>query len=149
STLPQVWRELPRHLRREPALQRVYADQLRAAGNHREAAALIDAALKQAWTPALVLIYGDLDLDKPTEQLATVERWLKQYGNRNELQLVAGRLCLRNRLWGRARSYLEATLQGPNRAQAQLALGRLFEAIEQPPDALQAYREGLEAAVRP
>lgn len=141
------WREVPRTVRREPGLQQVYVARLRAAGAQAEAAALIRATLKNQWAPGLVVAFGDLVLDDQTEQLATVERWLKQYGGETELQLVAGRLCLRNRLWGRARSYFEATLHGVSPPEALLELGRLFEEIDQDSEALQAYRQGLEATV--
>ena len=73
-----------------------------------------------------------------------MEGWLKQYGEEPELLLVAGRLCLRNRLWGRARSYFEASQKNQSRPDALLELGRLFEEINEKEEARSAYRQGLE-----
>lgn len=144
DALVAAWRQLPRAMRHDVSLQHKYATRLRDADGHDEAANLIKASLKSGWDPGLVLLFGELDTDNRTQQLATIEGWLKQYGEEPELLLVAGRLCLRDRLWGRARSYFENALAGASRPQALLDLGRLFEEIDQQEDARQAYRQGLE-----
>ena len=64
--------------------------------------------------------------------------------------LVAGRLCLRNRLWGRARSYFEACLRSYPSAEIRLELGKLL--VQQGEDeaaALQLFRDGLESTLTP
>lgn len=144
EALTTVWRKFPRSLRRQGALQHAYAKRLRDAGAHDEAANLIKSSLKHHWNADLVLVFGELNTDNRTQQLATIEAWLKQYGEEPELLLVAGRLCLRDQLWGRARSYFEQVLGSTSRPQALVELGRLFEEIDQQDDALQAYRQGLE-----
>lgn len=149
SALAAIWREVPRGLRREPGLRGVYAARLRDAGADDEAAAIIRSTLKRRWDPGLALLFGELQAKDRTAQLATVEGWLKQHGNEPELKLVAGRLCLRNQLWGRARSYLEDSLDGAPRPDALLELGRLFEEIDQDEEARQAYRRGLETLTPP
>ncbi len=147
DTLPETWKRVPRDLRRNPAVQLVYVRKLIEAGAPVAAADLIRATLRTQWDAGLALAFGDIASDNRTAQLATVEAWLKQYGEEPELLLVAGRLCLRNRLWGRARSYLENSLRGVNRPSALLELGRLFEEIDQDEEARQAFRQGLEAVL--
>lgn len=144
EALTTAWRKLPRALRQQSTLQCRYAKRLRDIGAHDEAANLIQSSLKHDWNADLVLIFGELETDNRTRQLATTEAWLKQYGEEPELLLVAGRLCLRDQLWGRARSYFEQVLASASRPQALVELGRLFEQIDQQDDALQAYRQGLE-----
>lgn len=139
-----MWRQVPRPLRRDRRILLAYVRRLAAAGAADKAAERIRDALKRGWDPDLVLAFGELRSEDRTAQLATVETWLKRYGDRPELLLVAGRLCLRNRLWGRARSYFENSLRGASRPQALLELGRLFEEIEEEEDARRAYRQGLE-----
>lgn len=145
--LEALWKTVPKRLRREPLLVRVYARRLHAAGGEAAAAQVIEKALKSHWDSALVMLYGALEIEDQTGQLAAAEGWLKQYGDEPELLLVAGRLCLRNKLWGRARSYFENSLRGQSHADALLELGRLLEDIDQPEDASQAYRQGLEMVV--
>jgi HemY protein len=139
-----IWRRAPKPVRRDRRALLAYARRLAAAGAHDRAAERIREALKREWDPDLALAFGELHSEDRTAQLATVESWLKRYGDQPELMLVAGRLCLRNRLWGRARRYFESSLRGANRPEALLELGRLFEEVEQDEDARRAYRQGLE-----
>lgn len=149
ESLEATWRRVPKRMRREADMVKAYAEALQRAGADDKAAKKIEKTLGSRWEPALALLYGDLSTDDRTAQLAAVEGWLKQYGDEPELMLVAGRLCLRNRLWGRARSYFESSLKGQSRPEALLELGRLFEEIEENSDASAAYRQGLEQALAP
>lgn len=142
--LTTAWKRVPKALRSKPELVRRYVKCLRAAKADNQAAEVIRGALKQEWNASLVLIFGDLKCEDRTAQLSTVEGWLKQYGEEPELLLVAGRLCLRNRLWGRARSYFESSQKNQSRPDALLELGRLFEEINEKDEARAAYRQGLE-----
>lgn len=139
-----TWRHLPKDLRNEPEIVRHYVLCLKRLDASDEAANVIRNALKKRWIPSLALIFGDLKCSDQTEQLATVEEWIKTHGREPELMLVAGRLCLRNRLWGRARSYFEASQTPHARADALLELGHLFEQIDEVDQARVAYRRGLE-----
>ncbi len=145
--LESLWKTVPKRLRREPAMVRIYAKRLRAVDADAQAAAIIEKTMKSRWDAGLTLLYGELKTEDHTAQLAAVEGWLKQYGDEPELLLVAGRLCLRNRLWGRARSYFENSLSGQSRPDALLELGRLLDDIDQEAEASQAYRQGLELVV--
>lgn len=145
--LESQWKAVPKRLRREPAIVQVYAHHLRKAGCDAQAAMVIEKVMKSRWDARLTLLYGELKTEDQTGQLAAVEGWLKQYGDEPELLLVAGRLCLRNRLWGRARSYFENSLTGQSRPDALLELGRLLDDIDQEAEARQAYRQGLELVV--
>ncbi|MDA3921858.1 MAG: hypothetical protein PF501_14435 [Salinisphaera sp.] len=145
--LTGAWRKVPKRLRNNPAVAKHYAECLKSIHEENEAANVIRNVLKQQWDPQLVLLFGDLRSDHRTDQLATVEGWLKQYGEKPELLLVAGRLCLRSQLWGRARSYFEAGQKNQSRPDALLELGHLFEQINDKEEARQAYRKGLEIRV--
>lgn len=144
QTLNDVWKKLPKQLRHNGAILGSYCRYLHAAEADEQAAKLIRGQLKHHWDAPLVLLFGNLKTNAAHTQLSDVEGWLKQYGEEPELLLVAGRLCLRNQLWGRARSYFEASLKKQSRPEALLELGRLFEEIEQPNEARTAYRRGLE-----
>jgi len=144
TALTTTWKRVPKRLRSNAAMSERYVECLRAAGADDEAAAVIRDVLKREWNPSLALTFGDLQSEDRTAQLSTVEDWLKKYGEEPELLLVAGRLCLRNRLWGRARSYFEASQKNQSRPEALLELGRLFEEINEKEEARSAYRQGLE-----
>lgn len=141
------WQSLPKPLRADAELLRVYATGLGHIGADAEALRLITTHLKHAWDDELVALYGRLHSDDTIAKLATVEQWLNRYGEKPELLLIAGRLCIENRLWGRARSYLEACRKLRPSAQVALELGRLKAQEQDAAGALDAYREGLEMAV--
>lgn len=142
--LTAAWHRIPRGLRNEPEILQRYALCLKQHHADDEAANVIRDALKKQWVASLALIFGELECSDRTEQLATVEGWIGTYGREPELMLVAGRLCLRNRLWGRARSYFEASQAQHSRVDALLELGHLFEQINEADQARVAYRRGLE-----
>lgn len=143
--LKSVWQSAG-DLRDDPGLRLDYARALAHLGADAEAAAVIAQALDRAWQPQLAILYGELHLSDPLTQLASVEAWLQAYGEQPELLAAAGRACLRQRLWGKAKSYLEGAIRLRPSARAYLDLARLAEATQQPEEAARCYRQGLELA---
>ena len=56
------------------------------------------------------------------------------------LLLTLGRLCVQRKLWGKARSYLEASLAVQPSREAHVALAALFDQIGSAEDANRHYR---------
>lgn len=133
-------------LREDREIRRSYARGLARLNADNEALALIAQALSVDWDGELALLYGDLHAGDPVSQLATVESWLALYGEKTELLQVAGHVCLANRLWGKARSYLEAVIAIAPTPKACLDLARLCADTQQPEEAARHYRLGLELA---
>jgi HemY protein len=65
-------------------------------------------------------------LGDPTHQLEQAERWLAAHDQDATLLRVLGTLCQRQQLWGKAQSYLEASLAVENQWRTQLALGEML-----------------------
>lgn len=143
-----VWDSAPAAFREEPEVRRVYARGLARLNADAEALALISATLAKTWDADLAALYGELHATDPLGQLASVEQWLQQHGERIELLVTAGRACLRNKLWGKARSYLEAVTRVAPSAAAYLELARLCEQTQNPAEAQAFYRKGLEQAAQ-
>jgi HemY protein len=133
----------------DPQLRREYITGLARLNAAPDALALIAQTLAHQWDGTLAQLYGDLHANDPIGQLAAVEQWLAQYGETPELLQVAGRVCLGNRLWGKARSYLEAVVQKAPTPRAYLDLARLCRDTQQPEEAARYYRLGLELAAEP
>jgi HemY protein len=129
-----------------PGLRLTYARGLARLNADAEAMALVTQTLAREWDAPLAQLYGGLHANDPVAQLAAVESWLVQYGDKPELLQVAGRVCLGNKLWGKARSYLEAGLAAQPTAQGYLDLARLCQDTRQPEEAARYYRQGLELA---
>jgi HemY protein len=142
--LTSAWRRLPEAQRGKPELVHQYALCLQKLKAHDEAANVIRKTIKNQWDTRLVLLFGNLQCSDQTKQLATVEEWINAYGNKPELMLVAGWLCLRNQLWGRARNYFESSQVDHPRVEGLFELGRVYEHINEPDQARKTYRKPLE-----
>lgn len=124
-----VWEEMPRDLRREPALIMAQARALLALGHASEAARILGDGLNHEWNPRLLGLYGSARSEDPERQLAQAERWLKEHPDDPDLLLALGRISLANRLWSKAREYFEASLRHRRSAEVQGELGRLYAAL--------------------
>jgi HemY protein len=149
EALKTAWEGTPADFRGRPDIRGAYLRGLARFGADAEVAAQITQMLKSGYDGELVEIYSELGGLDPVGQLATVEQWLNQHGEKPELLLAAGRVCTRNRLWGKARSYLDAALRVQPSPQIYLALAKVCEQAKQPEEAALFYRRGLELASQP
>lgn len=115
---------------------------LMALGADSDAQAVIEDALdgKGEWSHDLAALYGHLKGGEVTGRIAKAEQWLQQQPEDGELLLALGRLCIRQRLWGKAQSYLEASLAVAETRDAHLELAHLFDQLERAEDANRHYR---------
>ncbi|HEX6320961.1 MAG TPA: heme biosynthesis HemY N-terminal domain-containing protein [Burkholderiales bacterium] len=115
---------------------------------------ILDRALSAEWTPQLVAQYAELPdgLDEAARagearvRIERAERWLLERNRDAQLLSTLGRLCGQAELWGKARSFLEASLSFEESRSAHLELARLAERLGQPDDAQQHYRRAAELA---
>lgn len=138
------WRTVPSKLQKNPRIVYAYVKQIHlypaAVGEIEE---LIQRVLKKNWDIDLVHLYGMLLTAQPKKQLATAEKWLKLYPQQPILLLTLGRLCMRCQVWGKARHYLEESLQLEKNPETYAEYGKLLEQIGNATAAIQAYRAGL------
>ena len=115
------------------------------AGDCRRAHEILEAALEAEWSEKLILLYGECLGADVLAQIERAEKWLQSRPRERALLLTLGRLCLAQELWGKAQSYLEASLsEAPSRS-AHIALAQLLDRIGRPQDANQHYRASAAA----
>lgn len=141
--LTQRWQNVPSNLRAQPPLVAAYAEQLLRLGAPEEAEDVLRKALKDGYDSRLVHLYGRARGRDGAHQLKTAEGWLKQNGDDPELLLTLGRLCLQNKLWGKAREYLEASLARQRSAETCAELARLLAQLGEVERSNQLFQEGL------
>lgn len=144
--LQQFWQELPKPMRREPSLITDYARALLELDQHDAAEALLREALRRQWQPEWVELYGKVKSSQADRQLATAEGWLKGHENNPLLLLTLGRISKHNKLWGKARAYLEASLGHGPRPDTYQELGELLEQLGEKDKAAECFRKGLALA---
>jgi len=82
-------------------------------------------------------------VDDIAAHLRRSEAWLKHRPDDPALLLTAGRLCIRNQLWGKARSYLESSLSIRPSPAAYHELGQLMLDVGEQDAASDAFQKGL------
>jgi HemY protein len=119
-----------------------------ALGDCRRAHEIVAAALEAEWSEQLILLYGECLGADILAQIERAEKWLKSRPRERALLLTLGRLCLQQELWGKAQSYLEASLSEEPSRSAHVALAQLFDRIGKPADANRHYRASADAKLR-
>ena len=146
DALEKLWHELPKHLHEDVRLVKSYVDQLRRVDADDAAEQILRKTLKKNWNEALALRYGLLETSDTARQLKTAEDWIREHGKSANLLLTLGRLCLRNRLWGKARIYFESSIGIEPQAVAYRELGLLLEHLGDHDAAMNCYRDGMQLA---
>ncbi len=138
-----AWKNVPRNLRAELDLLDAYFSALIRTGKHEQAEKELAAALKKEWRGPLVRLFGLVEGPDASKQLKRAEGWLADHPEDPDLLLTAARLCLRNELWGKARSYLETVISLRPTPEAYQDYGRLLNRLGEGDAAADAFREGL------
>ncbi len=127
--LRAYWNRLGEADRLQPVVAEAGARAFLAMGGDREAADLIGRALERHWDARLVQWYAECRGPDPIRQLETAERWLTAHPEDAALLHTLGRLCEQQKLWGKAQTYLEASLALDNHWRTHVALGELFASL--------------------
>lgn len=114
-----------------------------------EAETLIRTTLKKQWHKDLILAYGVIPGHLPNKQLSFAESLLPTYSNDPALFLTVGRLCLINKLWGKARQYLERSLSILPMPETYAELGQLMEQLGLTAQKEEYFKKGLLLVTQP
>ncbi|WP_144937818.1 heme biosynthesis HemY N-terminal domain-containing protein [Pseudomonas alabamensis] len=143
QALERAWEQLTAAQRQEPRLVLAYAEQLRQAGAQKEAEHVLRTTLKRQYESPLARLYGLVRGDDPARQLQFAEGLLKAHPSDPSLLLTLGRLCLQQRLWGKARDYLESSLRFQRNPETCAELARLLASLGETTRSNQLFEEGL------
>ena len=123
--LRAYWNKLSDTDRTNPKVARAGATAFLSLGGDREAADIIARSLERNWDADLAVLYAKCRIGDATRQLETAERWLASHAQDATLLYALGMLCERESLWGKAQTYLEASLALEDRWRSRVALGEL------------------------
>jgi HemY protein len=141
SRFEERWSRIPEREKASPRVAAAAARHARALGLGALAREALEKGLAADWDATLIALYGELP---PMEQAERAERWLLARPQDPQLLATLGRLCAQAELWGKAQSYLEASLAfGESRA-THLELARLLDRLGRGADAQRHYRRAAE-----
>lgn len=146
SLLQAYWQTLPKDLHSDMDFLKIYIPAV-IAEHTIDVEKILRDALKKQWDNQLIKWYGFARGKDAAKQLAAAEIWLKQYPDNPILLNTVARLCLHNQLWGKARSYLEYSLQLLPQAETYLLLADLLNQLNEKEKSFDLYRKGLAFAL--
>jgi HemY protein len=146
-SLRDYWERLPSADRKDGRVAAAAAQCFIALGGCAEAHRIIEDSLTESWDSTLLPLYVECLPRDSRRHLERAEAWLKQHPGDPVLLLALGLLCVNQELWGKARSYLEASLAIEPSHTAYVQLGQLLDKIGKPQEASGVYRRGLELAL--
>jgi HemY protein len=140
AQLMRFWRDMPAADRLDTRLAQRAAWTLANAGHCAESAQLIEDYLDESWESVLLEPYADCQGGDVLGRIAHCEKWLHEHPQDALLLLALGRLCMQQQLWGKAQSFLEASLAVAPSCAAHIELARLFDRLERGDAANRHYR---------
>ncbi len=146
------WRAVPARDQLHPRVAAAAARHATALGEAVLAREILEKGLAAEWSSRLVSLYGELPgrlsaserADEARVRIERAERWLLEHERDPDLLAVLGRLCAQAELWGKAKSFLEASLSFEETRAARLELARLEERLGKSDEAQRHYRRAAE-----
>jgi HemY protein len=137
-------KNIPADFKRRSKIAAAAARALRHFGGGSLAQELLSDSLNAQWDSELVALYGDCQNVDVVAQIEQAEKWLNQHKQDAGLLLALGKLCLHQKLWGKAQSYLDASNSiAPSHA-AYTALGKLAERLGKSDVAFRYYQQAMQ-----
>jgi len=150
DALERTWEAVDSSDRQVPDIALDAARRLNLAGRGQAAALALEAVLERQWDERLLDEYSRCEVPGSRGTIERAEGWLKEHPRSQPLLKCLARICLREKLWGKARAYLEECQRLGEDAQVSLALAELAEAIGDREAAARNFREAaLGLAQRP
>jgi HemY protein len=144
-----LWKNVPEEFKLRTKIATAGARALIQSGECKISQQIIGNSLNAQWDGDLVKLYGDCLTGEVVAQIEQAEGWLKTHVDDAGLLLVLGKLCLHQGLWGKAQSYLEASISvSPNRA-AYTLLGQLAEKLQRTDEAFRYFQKAMDLVPLP
>ncbi|MCK5875257.1 MAG: heme biosynthesis protein HemY [Alcanivoracaceae bacterium] len=126
--LRRTWKEMPDSLQKKAVVRALYASLLVASGDGAAAFALVRKDIERNWDDRLVTVLETVDDVSPEKILQQLEQWLEVRPGNGALLMCAGRMAMKAKLWGKARSFFETAARAGN-VTALAELARLHSAL--------------------
>lgn len=147
DSLQDAWRKVPEALRRDTRLVRTVAEGYAALQAGGRAAEWIERSLEQTWDSELAGLYADCAGNDKLRPIERAERWLAAHPGDAALLLTLGRLCAAQGLWGKAQSYLDASIAVEATHGAHVAAAQLHDKLGNSEAAQRHIRAALDLAL--
>jgi HemY protein len=143
------WRKIPADTKTDADVARAAAHAFVQCKGYDSALDVLEAALNRDWREELIALYGEVPGSSPTRQIEQAEKWLHSRPRDARLLLTLAQLCASQSLWGKAQSYLEASLAVSPSAEAHTRMAELKTQSGQTSEACLHYQKALALCRQP
>lgn len=147
--LQAEWNKIPKKLKNELYLIEAYVRERLRFPDTDDCERLIRQTLKRKWDSVMVGLYGVVVASNQAKQLVFAERMLTAHAADTMLLLTLGRLCKRQSLWGKAKTYLQECIDIQASPEAYQELASLLEQQGEHNAAAECYQKGLLLVTNP
>lgn len=143
KSLREYWDRLPEEEKSESRIAAAATSCFVELGGCDDARRIIEQSVERVWDQGLIALYSECLGSDVRQRLERAEKWLELHRKDAVLLLTLGRLCAHQGLWGKARSYLDASLSIESTHSAHLELARLLEREGRVEQAAAHYQKAL------
>lgn len=148
KALANIWKVYFAPLQDNPGLMHDYVHALIKHQQDALAEQIITMQLDKDWDDDLIVEFGMLNIDNVEQRIKLAESWLDKHKYSAGLLLTLGRLSKKQKLWGKAKKYLESSLSRKPLAVTYAELADLHEQLNETADAQRCAKKGLHIATR-
>jgi HemY protein len=148
KALADIWKVYFAPLQDSPELMHAYVHALIKHQQDALAEQIITMQLDKQWDDNLIVEFGTLNIDNAEQRIKLAESWLDKHKYSASLLLTLGRLSKKQKLWGKAKKYLESSLSRRPLAETYSELADLHEQLNETADAQRCAKKGLHIATR-
>lgn len=141
--LKQNWQSLPRAVRKDPAQQAAYIQQLIDQGMFTDAEQLLVEQQKSGPHPLLVPLFKQIKLPNPTASIKKLESWIKQDESNVELLSALAHIANNANDTVLAEKALSKAIKLGNQQQDILLMAQIKELQHEDNQALQLYKQSI------
>jgi HemY protein len=147
DAIQKSWKKLPHNIRKHADAVLLYAESLHRAGAGQLASTILVSKINETWDERLVELYGKLPHTDPIAEGDKAKKWLELHRENPVLLLTLARLNAQKKLWGKAKTFYENSLNMKPNTAAYLELAQLLQQIGESDNANTCYRIGLQYCI--
>lgn len=147
KNLNNLWKKIPRDVRANPEILLLYCSAMSEAGDTEQSNKLLIDVLNENANEKLFERYGLIDHDDNNQAIKVAEDWLLENSKSPMLLLALARIHRKHQLWGKSKTYYNASLNFSPSAAVYLELAELLEELSEHENAEMCYKQGLEYSI--
>jgi len=143
----KLWESVPEALKTNKEILYQYCQKLLSLNDAKSLEKCIHTQIDSQWDERIIRLYGLVDSQDTSKMLVFAESLLEEHNQSPMLFLTLGRICMQRKLWGKAKTYFQQSLEFQATAEIYQELAALHDQLNECKDANAMYKDGLNLAI--